>query len=887
MKNAWWVMRCLAAGLALLTSWAGGLALADDAAAKPSAGPYVVIVGVGEFAKDASIQPRPSSEADARAFYKLFSDPRYFPPFAPPAKDRVKLLLSREDPDLRAQKADHDAIVHALEEAVNQTGKDDLIILAFFGRGASATDKTCFFTPDTVFKERAKTGLLGSDLEPILKKIKGQRLLFYMDVSFKGYDPGTEKLAEPNLSDVLSAIFGGEDKDDNALPQDRVFMLGSIPSQDPLSKDGHSIFSSLVLEALQGKADVEGYGPDGLVTIDELVKYLDKHLPEATRAAGTTDKEKEARPFYSGLATSHFPITKNPALTAVVETRLKKLAALADDKTLNAEEALEGKTLLSRMPKLIAQQELRKAYEKLVDGSLNLQDFRTQRDDILSGTKIDDQTVESFVDKVNAALRLVRARYIKPLESHEMVVNAIRGLYRRIEAPLPTDLDESLKEAKGASRERLNELLADARRRLGKREDLDDGKDADIAILMMLAALNDPYTTYIDREGVRKMESQFRGQFSGIGIRIAPDLVRDGLLVVSPIKGSPAYNAGIQAGDLITEIRRTVDNDGRPLKPGDKRVFSTKGMKIDEALDIILGRPGTPITVVIERESEDGKKEILVKDLIRARVNVETILGVKRVTLDGKKDEWDFYIDPDYKIAYIHMTQFAPNTYADLKRAIDRLKESGLKGLILDLRFNPGGMLKTAVFVCDLFMDDGTIVAIRPRVGEEEKYGGQSTGSELGFPMVVLINGMSASASEIVSACLQDHGRAIIMGERSFGKGSVQQVEDFPPTGGQIKLTTARYYPPSNKNIDKLATAGKAEDQWGVQPDPGFELKLTRDERADLAEHLRDLEIIGKRPGKDSKKEAKDFKDRQLEMALEYLRSQIKSTSAGANRRGG
>src|SRR5262249_53779887 len=154
----------------------------------------------------------------------------------------------------------------------------------------------------------------------------------------------------------------------------------------------------------------------------------------------------------------------------------------------------------------------------------------------------------------------------------------------------------------------------------------------------------------------------------------APDLVRDGLLVVSPIKGSPAYKAGIQAGDLITEIRRTVDNKGNPLKPDDKKVFTTKGMKIDEALDIILGKPATPTTVVVEREDANGKKDSLVKALIRDRVNVETILGVKRLDAPGKKDDWDYYIDQQNKIAYIHMTQFAPTTFTDLKKAIDELK---------------------------------------------------------------------------------------------------------------------------------------------------------------------------------------------------------------------
>ncbi len=854
---------------------------ADEPAVKPSAGPAVVIVGVGTFDKDKGIQPRPTAEADAKAFYKLLTDTKYFP--AGPG--RVKLLLSAPDKELNAEAASRDAIVKAVAGAVAETGKDDLVVLAFFGRGASAVDKTCFFTPETTFADRAKTGLLGSDLEPELKKLKGQKVLFLMDVSFKGYDAGKEKLAEPNLTDLLTGLFGGEDKEDSALPMDRAFMLASIPTVEPLTKGDHGLFASTVLDALQGKAEDEayrdGYEGDGLVSIDELVKYLEKKMPDEARAIGKTDKEKESRPFFSGVPTSHYPITKNPALTPAVEVRLKKLDELEKDKAVTDEVAKEGHRLLARMPKLKSQQELRKAYQKLTDGAATPDQFGIARKGILDGLKIASEEVTEFTRKVNDAISSIRSVYIKDLTAGEMTAGAIRGLHRRIEAPLPPDLDEALKSAKTLSRDRQAELLSEARERLGKREDLDSGKDADVAIQMMMASFNDPYTTYIDAASKSKIESSIKGQFSGIGIRIAPDLVRDGLLVVSPIKGSPAYKAGIQAGDLITEIRRTVNPLGQPLKADEKPVISTKGLKIDEALDIILGLPDVPITVVVQRE---GEKEPLVKDLKRARVNVETILGTKRITAGGSKDEWDFYVDEANKIGYIHMTQFAPNTAKDLKTAVDQLKKTGLKGLVLDLRFNPGGLLRTAVTVCDLFVDDGLIVSIKPRVGQKDEYEGKSAGSETNFPMVVLVNGMSASASEIVSACLQDHGRAVVIGERSYGKGSVQNIVDLASTGGQIKLTIARYYPPSGKNIDKLATGGKPEEQWGVTPDKNFEVKLSREERADLNEHLRDLEVIGKVKDKEPKKE---FKDKQLEAALEYLRGQLKAGGADGAKKDG
>ena len=256
MNTSVWRSGWLAALAVLAGGFSAGLR-ADEPAAKPAAGPYTVIVGVGEFEKDPSIKPRPSAETDAKAFYDLLTDPKYFPTSGTPAADRVQLLLSKPDEKRHAAAATHDAIVKAVDAAVARTGKDDLVILAFFGRGASAGDKTCFFTPDTVFADRSKTGLLGSDLEADLKKLKGQKVLFYMDVSFKGYDPGKEKLAEPNLSDILTGMFGGEDKEDSALPTGPGVHARSIPTIEPLVRDGRGLFASIVLDALKGKADVE------------------------------------------------------------------------------------------------------------------------------------------------------------------------------------------------------------------------------------------------------------------------------------------------------------------------------------------------------------------------------------------------------------------------------------------------------------------------------------------------------------------------------------------------------------------------------------------------------------------------------------------------------
>ena len=210
---------------------------------------------------------------------------------------------------------------------------------------------------------------------------------------------------------------------------------------------------------------------------------------------------------------------------------------------------------------------------------------------------------------------------------------------------------------------------------------------------------------------------------------------------------------------------------------------------------------------------------------------------------------------------------------------MNKLSGQKLNGLILDLRFNPGGLLSSAVQISDMFIDDGKIVTIKPRAGREQTERGHHEGSYLDFPMVCLVNGMSASGSEIVAACLQDHERAIVMGERSYGKGSVQNIQPFE--GGELKLTTASFWRPNGKNLNKSSTSGKEEDEWGVSPNRGFILKLSERERDQLYEHQHDAEVIAHEEGS-AKEKKTEFKDRQLEMALEYLRGQIKTAAKAA-----
>ncbi len=869
-------MRAFLLSLAAVTAAVlAGAARADDPkpakpddAPKPSKGAYVVVIGVSDTA-DPTILPRPSADADAKAVYDLFADKQYLD--AKP--ERVKLLTSKEDDKRKGQKATRENILKAVHEAVAATGKDDLLVIAWFGRGASAGERTCLFASDTTFTERAKTGVLGADLEPELKAARQQHVLMMMDVHFKGFDAGKESVIEPGLREIISGIFGGEDKADQTLPKDRVFMLGTTPAADPLMKGDHGLFATLVLDALKGAADKDGYEADGLVTVDELAKYIEKEMPDQLRTLGKTAKEKEGEPFLVGEETSHFPVTTNPKLTADVAKRAAGVAKLGADGKINKEQAAEGEQLLTRMPKLKALQELRKKYQALADGTLAPAEFNTAAEAIRKGMVLDADTAERFSKKVMSAVTLVADRYVKPTERTDLVVSAVKGMYRRLEEPLPAALEEKLKGSAKWKKADMEDVLTEARLALGAREDLDGHKDADLAIVMLMASLNDPFTSYIDKETIKKSNSALSGRFGGVGIQIRRDLVNDALLVASPIKGSPAYKAGIVAGDLIVGIKREVDPDGNPLKSEDKKEFSTKGMKTEQALDIILGRPGVPITLAIKRDGVE--KDYVLK---RAEVTVETVLGISRI----ENDSWNFWLDEKEKIAYIHLNQFTPDTTTDLTAAMKQLTKDGVKGLVLDLRGNPGGALDAACAICAMFIDDGKVVSIRARDQPEDSLRASQFRPLLKIPpvttvpMAVLVNGDSASASEIVSACLQDYDRAVVVGERSYGKGSVQTVRPFNPTEAKVKLTFARYFPPLGRNIDRFSTPGKPEDEWGVTPNKGYEVKFSREEKTDFREMMRDREIIARKDAKDPPKK-KEFKDTQLDKAVEYVKEQIKT----------
>ncbi|MCG6939063.1 MAG: S41 family peptidase [Gammaproteobacteria bacterium] len=333
-------------------------------------------------------------------------------------------------------------------------------------------------------------------------------------------------------------------------------------------------------------------------------------------------------------------------------------------------------------------------------------------------------------------------------------------------------------------------------------EEVEDKTLLENAIRGMLSGL-DPHSTYLNPDEYNELKIGTTGKFGGLGIQVG---MEDGFVkVISPIDDTPAYRAGLEAGDLIIRL-------------DDK---SVKGMTLNEAVKIMRGEPGTDIKLTVIREGSDKPLPFTV---------TRDIISVKSVK--------SRILEPDY--GYVRISNFQSKTARDLINEVSKLKKENngeLKGLVLDLRNNPGGVLNAAADVSDAFIDDGILVFTKGRIENSDFEFNAKPGDIMnGLPLVVLINGGSASASEIVAGALQDHKRAVIMGTKSFGKGSVQTIQELR-SGGAVKITTARYFTPSGKSIQSEGiTPDIVLDRYEVKD--AADISSLRIKEADLTGHI-------------------------------------------------
>lgn len=334
------------------------------------------------------------------------------------------------------------------------------------------------------------------------------------------------------------------------------------------------------------------------------------------------------------------------------------------------------------------------------------------------------------------------------------------------------------------------------------------------ALQAMVAALDDPYTVYVPPDLVRDFEKEISGTYVGIGAEV--NIIDEYLTIITPLEDSPALEAGVRAGDIVLEINGT----------------STHNMPVDDCINLLLGEPGSTVSILVRHT--DGVEEEL--EVTRRQIITKTVRGLKR-----RGEAWDYCLDGELGLYYIRVTQFNLTTGTELHDTMDHLQSQGLNGLVLDLRDDPGGALQAAVQVADLFLKRGTIVSVRGRNdGDEESWYASEEGTLPDFPMVVIVNGRSASASEIVAGALQDNSRAKVLGSRTFGKGSVQHVKQLPFNNGSIKFTAAHYYLPSGRNLNR----SNDSTVWGVDPDPGLVVPVDDDSYIDMLTARREYEVI-------------------------------------------
>src|SRR6186713_2308123 len=362
----------------------------------------------------------------------------------------------------------------------------------------------------------------------------------------------------------------------------------------------------------------------------------------------------------------------------------------------------------------------------------------------------------------------------------------------------------------------------------------EDAKLIESAINGMLAAL-DPHSAYLNPKHFRDMQVQTRGEFGGLGIEVT---MENGVVkVVSPIEDTPASRAGIQSGDLITHL--------------DKEQIL--GLTLQEAVEKMRGPVNSGITLTIVRKGTEDPFDVKV---------VRDVIHINPVKYSAEGD-----------VGYIRVTTFNEQTTANLQKAIEDLKKQigpKLKGYVIDLRNNPGGLLDQAISVSDTFLDRGEVVSTRGRNADEtQRFNAQKGDLSDGKPVVVLINGGSASASEIVAGALQDHKRATVIGTRSFGKGSVQTIIPLGSGNGALRLTTARYFTPSGRSIQAKGISPDIE----VLQDVPEELKAKTDTKgeASLRGHLKG-DAGKEQAGSQSYIPPEAKNDKALHMALDLLR---------------
>ena len=804
-----------------------------------------VVIGIEEYPGLRNLVHRRFARNDAHLLYDLL----VLKECAVAPKTRVRLLTDDPDSHPNAGLATVDSIREALRDVARRAGPEDLLLVYIKGAGIPSGAEFRWLCRDSNIQNLDGTTISLGELRQLFDAIPCRWKISLVDACFES--PAVAMKLSARLSDAnWPRLFRG-------LLGDHCHVLSANDGRRPSPvdpKDQHGLFARTLASALRGDADGAatdvGGEPDAWVSTTELWEFVRTRMPR--RAVELAGNDANATPKLFGDAPlPYLLLARHPAARAEVERTLTLLEERRTADQLESTVHDDGVRLLEAMPPSADERRLRSVYLEYLAGTRTVAQLRAARDRFLSDRRLVPLAAESFARQVMDVRRRIDERYLEAGKGAQAVAASIRRLFDDAQEPVPPKLAEQLRAIDRMTDEDLEDLLARARERLGRRDGLTAPRDLERSLAAMLGSL-DPYSRYLSPARYRQMTVHNNGRFAGIGVKVRHEPEAKSLLVVTALPDSPALKAGVEAGDRILAI------DGEPVE-------NLEGADVDQ---LFTGRRNEPVELLIEREGSPQPISVTVR---RDVVKVESVVGTRRMA-DGA---WDYWLDRKARIGYVRLTTFASDTAAeDLRKVVQQLRrQDGLSALALDLRFNPGGVLASAIDVADLFLDRGPIVTIRYRTGKPETTYASRAWTYRDIPLVVLINRESASGSEIVAAAIADHRRGRVIGERSFGKGTVQNIEELPDNAGALKLTTATYHrPDGERNLHRFPGA-TPEDDWGVRPDPDYEIPLARDRLAKLRRDLEEREVIGgavRKPGA-----APESDDPQLRAALDYLRRRV------------
>lgn len=356
----------------------------------------------------------------------------------------MHLFLGKEDVARKAQPATKEKILAGVKEVVANAAKDNLVIIAFFGRGRFPADRTCFFTSDSTIKDRAQNALATADLEQEFQSFKGDNCVAFIDVNYKGIDPGKEKLLEPNPLDFVRVFVGSEDKEEHTLPQGRVVYIANANISPAVEVEGHGLFAHALLAGLKGAADVEGYEPDGLITVDEMDTYLDKTLPELDPQVRQDQRRKDHRPVRLGRKAQPLRDHREPGRHAQGEGPAREAPRN------HAARRAEGRGRAAPVEDDPPEGRPRSAQAYPEAGRRRrhgcpLPERPRRR---LRGPEAARRDAQTFAKKTMDGILIVKSGYVKDVELGDLTASAIKGMYKKLEEKMPAEVKEKLENVK-------------------------------------------------------------------------------------------------------------------------------------------------------------------------------------------------------------------------------------------------------------------------------------------------------------------------------------------------------------------------------------------------------------------------------------------------------